>query len=58
MLNIPPELELSNHDFLTVIQSLNRRCLLEKVTQNGAIFFKLNSIFNFTAKKNIKDGVI
>lgn len=53
MVNIPPDLELSNQDFLTVIQSLNRRCLLEKVKHNGMITFKLNYIFQYFLQQKL-----
>ena len=43
--NPPEEIELSKVDFLMTVQSLERRCLLEKIEQNGRKKFKSNRIF-------------
>ncbi len=42
---ISSKLELSNIEFLKIVQSLERRCLIEKVTNNGDKVFQLNSVF-------------
>jgi hypothetical protein len=51
---MPSELELSNIDFLKIVQSLERRCLIEKVTNNGGKVFQLNPVFKqlLKSKKN------
>ncbi|MFM2064226.1 MAG: hypothetical protein RLZZ507_3897 [Cyanobacteriota bacterium] len=41
----PAELELSNARFLKVLQSLNRRCLVEKVLIEEKVKFQVNSLF-------------
>jgi hypothetical protein len=38
------ELELSNARFLKVLQSLNRRCLVEKVLIEEKVKFQVNSL--------------
>lgn len=55
MATSPSNLELSNLDFLKVIQSLERRCLLEKVTNNSITFFDLNPIFKLKLRDNKLD---
>ncbi|GCL35876.1 hypothetical protein SR1949_09760 [Sphaerospermopsis reniformis] len=41
----PTDLELSNARFIKVLQSLNRRCLVEKVLIEEKVKFKVNSLF-------------
>lgn len=41
----PANLELSNSRFLQVLQSLNRRCLVEKVLIEQRVNFNVNSLF-------------
>jgi hypothetical protein len=41
----PGDLELSNANFVKVIQSLNRRCLVEKVLIEEKVKFQVNSLF-------------
>jgi hypothetical protein len=48
----PADIELSNARFLKIIQSLTRRCLVEKVLEEEGVKFQLNSLFK--AYLNIK----
>ena len=48
----PADIELSNARFLKIIQSLTRRCLVEKVLGEEGVKFQLNSLFK--AYLNIK----
>ena len=48
----PADFELSNARFLQIIQSLTRRCLVEKVLGEEGVKFQLNSLFK--AYLNIK----
>ena len=41
----PADIELSNARFLQIIQSLTRRCLVEKVLEEEGVKFQLNSLF-------------
>ena len=41
----PADIELSNARFLQIIQSLTRRCLVEKVLGEEEVKFQLNSLF-------------
>ncbi len=41
----PTDIELSNARFLQIIQSLTRRCLVEKVLEKEGVKFQLNSLF-------------
>ncbi|MFM6532654.1 MAG: hypothetical protein ACKPIB_30950, partial [Dolichospermum sp.] len=41
----PADIELSNARFLQIIQSLTRRCLVEKVLGEEGVKFQLNSLF-------------
>jgi hypothetical protein len=41
----PADFELSNARFLQIIQSLTRRCLVEKVLREEGVKFQLNSLF-------------
>jgi hypothetical protein len=47
----PPEL-VSEDDFLTVIQSLRKRCLIEKVIDKGRCCFALQPVIKEYVKKN------
>lgn len=49
----PADIELSNARFLQIIQSLTRRCLVEKVLGEEGVRFKINSLFKVYL--NIKD---
>ncbi|MFM6911552.1 MAG: hypothetical protein ACKPKW_20795, partial [Dolichospermum sp.] len=40
----PADIELSNARFLQIIQSLTRRCLVEKVLGEEGVKFQLNSL--------------
>ncbi|MTJ48910.1 AAA family ATPase [Dolichospermum sp. UHCC 0259] len=50
----PADFELSNARFLQIIQSLTRRCLVEKVLGDEVVKFQLNSLFKVYL--NIKYG--
>ena len=41
----PADIEVSNARFLQIIQSLTRRCLVEKVLGKEEVKFQLNSLF-------------
>ncbi|MFN6154766.1 MAG: hypothetical protein ACK4YK_09470, partial [Dolichospermum sp.] len=40
----PADIEVSNARFLQIIQSLTRRCLVEKVLEEEGVKFQLNSL--------------
>ena len=47
----PPDL-LSEYDFLAAIQSLRKRCLIEKVIDKGRCCFTLQPVIKEYVKKN------
>jgi hypothetical protein len=42
---IPSELELSHFDILKIVQSLERRCLIDKISNDHTTVFQLNPVF-------------
>ncbi|MEG4284636.1 hypothetical protein QUB68_16025 [Microcoleus sp. A006_D1] len=48
----PANMEVSQAKFMHIIQSLTRRCLVEKVPKKELAKFQLNSIFKAHIKSN------
>jgi DNA replication protein DnaC len=51
----PTNLDLSPSEFLTTLQSLIRRCLVDKIQLDNQSYFQLNAVFKAYLKRNLND---